>query len=64
MNRLSAVRIFVPCLFVVLFVVSLCLGADPVADHVYRNGEVFTADARSSIAQAVAIREGRIIYVS
>jgi hypothetical protein len=64
MNRLSAVRIFVPCLFVVLFVVSLCLGADPVADHVYRNGKVFTADARSSIAQAVAIREGRIIYVS
>ena len=63
MNRLSAVRIFVPCLFVVLFVVFLCLGADPVADHVYRNGKVFTADARSSIAQAVAIREGRIIYV-
>jgi hypothetical protein len=34
-----------------------------VADRVYHNGSVFTADAHGSIAQAVAIREGRIVYV-
>jgi predicted amidohydrolase YtcJ len=33
------------------------------ADRVYRNGVIFTADARSSRAQALAIRDGRIIYV-
>jgi predicted amidohydrolase YtcJ len=37
--------------------------AKPVADRVFRNATVFTADARGSIAQAVAIREGRIVFV-
>jgi predicted amidohydrolase YtcJ len=40
-----------------------CFAANTEADRVYRNGTVFTADARGSIAQAVAIREGRIVYV-
>jgi predicted amidohydrolase YtcJ len=33
------------------------------ADRVYLNGVVFTADARSSTASALAIRDGRILYV-
>jgi predicted amidohydrolase YtcJ len=37
--------------------------SDVVADRVYRNGIIFTADAGNRSAQAVAIREGRIIYV-
>ncbi|HXY10600.1 MAG TPA: amidohydrolase [Terriglobales bacterium] len=37
--------------------------ASAAADRVYRNGTVFTADANHFIAQAIAIREGRIIYV-
>ncbi|MBL8271602.1 amidohydrolase, partial [Steroidobacter sp.] len=35
----------------------------PAADRVYRNGVIFTADAGSSQAQALAVREGRIVYV-
>jgi predicted amidohydrolase YtcJ len=42
---------------------NACLAANNVADRVYRNGVVFTADARGSVAEAVAIREGRIVYV-
>ena len=33
------------------------------ADRVYINGVVFTADSQDQIAQAVAIRDGRIVYV-
>ena len=33
------------------------------ADHVYRNGVIFTADARHRTAEALAIRDGRIVYV-
>ena len=39
-------------------------GALPaVADAVYTNGKVLTVDARSSIAQAFAVKDGRYIYV-
>jgi len=33
------------------------------ADMVYRNGKVYTVDARDSLQQALAIRAGRIVYV-
>jgi predicted amidohydrolase YtcJ len=33
------------------------------ADRVYRNGVIFTADAKNGTAEALAIREGRIVYV-
>jgi len=41
----------------------LCAVGETPAGRVYRNGTVFTADAHGSMAEAVAIREGRIIYV-
>jgi predicted amidohydrolase YtcJ len=37
--------------------------AQAPADRVYRNGVLFTADSRSSTAEALAIRDGRIVYV-
>lgn len=33
------------------------------ADTVWRNGRIFTSDARGSVRQAVAVRDGRIAYV-
>ena len=36
---------------------------DGVADRVYRNGVLFTANATNSRAEALAIRDGRIVYV-
>ena len=49
------------CCFVVLLLVGMA--SAQAADRVYRNGVVFTADAQSSIAEAVAIGEGRIVFV-
>jgi predicted amidohydrolase YtcJ len=37
--------------------------AQTPAERVYRNGTVFTSDAQNSIAEAVAFRDGRIVYV-
>jgi predicted amidohydrolase YtcJ len=34
----------------------------PPADLVYRNGFVYTIDAQDSVRQALAVREGRIVY--
>jgi predicted amidohydrolase YtcJ len=33
------------------------------ADRVYRNGVIFTADAQHRTAEALAIRDGRILYI-
>lgn len=35
----------------------------PVADTVFRNGYVYTVDADDSVAQALAVKDGRIVYV-
>jgi predicted amidohydrolase YtcJ len=37
--------------------------AQSSADRVFRNGKIYTMDARGTIAQAIAIRDGRIVYV-
>src|SRR5215469_18436020 len=58
MTRLIAFHLLgIPLLF------AFCSAAETAADRVYRNGTVFTADAQNSIAEAVAIRDGRIVYV-
>jgi predicted amidohydrolase YtcJ len=58
-------RFFALHLLAVSLFLASCFAANAAtaADRVYRNGRVFTADADGSIAQAVAIREGRIVYV-
>src|SRR5580698_9541850 len=38
-------------------------GAAVPAELAYRNGYVYTVDARDSVQQALAIRHGRIVYV-
>ena len=50
-------------LLAVPLVLSLGFAASPTADRVYRNGMVYTADAHGSIVEAVAIREGHIVYL-
>ena len=37
--------------------------AEPPADTIYRNGYIYTVDARSSTEEALAIRDGVIVYV-
>jgi len=41
---------------------ALSAATDP-ADTVYRNGYVYTVDAKDSVQNAVAIRAGKIVYV-
>ena len=33
------------------------------ADLAYRNGYVYTVDAKDSVQKAMAVRDGRIVYV-
>ena len=55
------------CAALAIFLLSACLVRErPLhrpADRVYRNGVIFTADARNGTAEALAIRDGRIVYV-
>ena len=37
--------------------------AEPPADTVYRNGYIYTVDAKDSVREALAVRAGRIVYV-
>lgn len=37
--------------------------AEAPADTIYRNGYVYTVDAKDSVQQALAVRGGRIVYV-
>jgi predicted amidohydrolase YtcJ len=37
--------------------------ANSPSDRVYRNGVIFTADSQHRTAEALAIRDGRIVYV-
>ena len=50
-------------LLAILFFIAPGFAANDSADRVYLNGKVFTADAKASMARAVAIRDGRIVYV-
>jgi predicted amidohydrolase YtcJ len=61
--RAAMMRFVCSHLLGISLLVAACLAADAPADRVYRNGTVFTADAQNSIVQAVAIRDGRIVYV-
>lgn len=49
---------------VVVAMVGGCNGSgDGPADTVLRNGQVVTMDARNSVQQAIAVRDGKIVYV-
>ncbi|MEP7242718.1 MAG: amidohydrolase [Gammaproteobacteria bacterium] len=42
---------------------GLLHAAEPPADSVYRNGRIYTVDASHAWAQAVAIKDGKFVYV-
>ncbi len=44
------------------FVASGVQAKTPAADTVFQNGYVYTVDATDSIAQALAVKDGRIVY--
>ena len=46
-----------------LLTVAAVPAAERAADRVYLNGVVFTAATGNSLASALAIRDGRILYV-
>jgi hypothetical protein len=53
-------------LFVMLAASAIAAGtaADPVAaDLVFRNGFIYTVDSRRTVAEALAIKDGKFIYV-
>ena len=60
----SFTRLFLPTvpLICVLISVGICCGQTP-ADRVYRNGIIFTANEHNDSVEALAVRDGRIVYV-
>ncbi|MYM71358.1 amidohydrolase family protein [Duganella sp. FT134W] len=50
-------------LILTLSLITTAYAADEPADTVYRNGYVYTVDAKDSVQQALAVRGGRIVYV-
>jgi len=57
------IRFAASLLLAVWFLPASSFAAGLPADRVFLNGTVFTADAHSSIAEAVAIRDGHLVYV-
>jgi predicted amidohydrolase YtcJ len=65
MSRLLRALFLAAWLVPTVFVLAAA-GSSPnagPADRVYRNGIIFTSDAGNGTAEALAIRDGRIIYV-
>jgi len=54
---------FAGFLFIVLLLTASCSGGRPAADTVILNARVYTVDAARPWAEAVAVREGRILAV-
>lgn len=53
-------------LFLTAFIISWSAGAiagEQPADTIYRNGYIYTVDAQDSTQQALAVRDGVIVYV-
>ncbi len=72
LSRVSTPRRAFPAQVWALVILALASNAWPQgttssapgpADRVYRNGVIFTSDARNTTAEALAIRDGRIVYV-
>lgn len=47
----------------ITLMLSAAHAANKPADTIYRNGYVYTVDAKDSVRQALAVRGGRIVYV-
>lgn len=56
----------VPSLYLTAIIISWSAGAsaaEQAADTIYRNGYIYTVDAQVSTQQALAVRDGVIVYV-
>lgn len=51
------------CFAALTLMLSASFAAEKPADVVYRNGYIYTVDAKDSVQQALAVRGGRIVYV-
>lgn len=56
-------RLALSACIAILTLAAATARAEPAADTIFTNGNVYTIDAHDSVAQAVAVREGRIVYV-
>jgi len=62
-------RSYYPCLFALLFLLGLGLGASPLRaqgsadERIYFNAKIFTAEPQNPYAEAIAIRGDRIVAV-
>ena len=63
MNRLLRAVFLAALLLPAVSVVAASSPSANPADRVYRNGVIFMADSRNGTAEALAIRDGRIVYV-
>lgn len=53
-------------LFIVLLVIGMlsgCGSSGDVADQVYKNGKIYTQDADNTVVSAVAVKDGKFVYV-
>ena len=51
------------CFVALTLMLSVAQAAPKPADTIYRNGYIYTVDAKDSVQQALAVRAGRIVYV-
>ncbi len=64
MGDVLSSRIYTRILYFWLLIVLFANTAPgQTADRAYRNGVIFTSDGQNSTAEALAIRDGRIVYV-
>ncbi len=63
MNRALRVLLLAALPFAAALVAAASSSNASPADRVYRNGVIFMADARSGTAEALAVRDGQIVYV-
>jgi hypothetical protein len=54
---------WVLALGIVVAAAHLAFAADKPADAVFTNGFIYTADSRHTVAQAIAVRDGDIVFV-
>ena len=55
-------RLFILCvIFAMVFSLASC--GDESADIVITNANIYTADEKGTVAEAVAVKDGEIIYV-
>ena len=50
-------------LALILGMMSGCGSNDSAADQIFKNGEIYTEDAENNIVSAVAVKDGKFVFV-